>query len=67
MVFDLILAQADFDFGQIYAVALDDMIQKLWREPCYYDNISIPRLLLSYKNGLNKKLESLDKWFGILN
>ena len=66
MVFDLILKQADFDFGQIYAVALDDMIQKLWREPCYYESISIPRSLLTYKGGLNQKLEILDKWFGVL-
>ena len=66
-VFDLILEQAEFDYGQIYAMTIGDMVQKMWREPCYYESYSVPRLLLTYKSQFNQELKKLDQWFGVID
>ena len=65
-VFDLILDRAKFDYGQIYAMTIGDIVQKMWREPSYYASYSVPRLLLTYKTGFNKELQKLDEWFGVI-
>ena len=61
-IFDIILDNADFDFGEQYSIALDGAKQKLWRSVAKNEG-TVSGAWTTNEKTLNKKLQELDAWF----
>ena len=61
-VFDLILENADFDFGDQYQVALEGAKWKIWRGPAKNEE-TVSGAWATHEATLTKKLQELDAWF----
>lgn len=61
-IFDIILDNADFDFGEQYSIALDGAKHKLWRFVAKNEG-TVSGAWTTNEKTLNKKLQELDAWF----
>ena len=61
-VFDIILAYADFDFGEQYSVALEGAKKLLWRYVAKNEE-TVSGAWATNEKLLTKKLQDLDAWF----
>ncbi len=61
-VFDIILDNADFDFGEQYQAAMDYAKVRLWRSVAKNEG-TVSGAWTTYGTALTQKLQELDAWF----
>ena len=61
-VFDIILAHADFDFGEQYSIVLESAKKLLWRNVAKNEE-TVTGAWATNEKTLTKKLQDLDAWF----
>ena len=62
MVFDMIVAQADFDFGEQFTQMLNTAKVKLWRSVARNEG-TVTAAWTTNKETLTTALQELDLWF----